>query len=1205
MNKKVEYRPPESDGAFNGEGFYIRETGEFIAPNTLGNVSDERIEKQAEFYTEMVSDIEKDLQTKAKAAFLNLAELGITAYYSKSTANSLSENAKGLMSAGKGLSNELDLKDLLKGKMTGSLKKKAKQFGSSIAELGKEPLDKGTDFIFNDWALEASSQNSSREKEKINNVLVDAKKIKEKLKANAGNIKGKGKTYSKLGLGAYNTVKFRKFYKKIRKNNVSYKKAIDLNDCNIATAASDEIFNQIRSFITVWAPAINKISGREKYDGFKEKSLSEQKRLRKEFKKEVKLEIKYQKKAAQITELIMILGFILIVLPLGLTTIIGVLLIIKAQSIADRIVKKLKVEDKEKFTAKEYVKIIWDSLKGENNFGKVLGAKKLFIKLSCGSKKFPLIQEMRIEGPNLLEGVEAFIKDDLFEQIYIQIEDALINDTKLFDRGTYSELLKKELIVDTEFKAVQNYYGALSTISKYLINNNESYIKQEDIPFIGFIDSKQISAAEVMNKLVANTFNIRHKFKNRKYEKYSFKQIIYKLDFNPPRLIHAGKIESKNCINQLIITSRKGNYPDLEGGFPNPKSYLEELKEILPEKYLQKLLNQNIQVGYSNDSTVSYQQDIYNNDYCYVFPINILNIWLNSQIDLEDKTKKENDNLDYHKLLSTTRNNIFINNELVGKLFSDKERKYDYIIIPEWYYELQTKEHRLFFKSNYDILQGSKGIEKDEGDKKVLMFWTDIGSSSQYKLNYSIKKSKIKVNNELIGKNLIRAMKREDKFEQILSKQKYIEKIDKEDGRILEIRYVYDLNGSLLNLFKPQLTIKYTYSTENKWDDAVKNWNVIVINNFKDLDYGIDIPDIGATLVGSYAKCTTKQFRKKTNVIQQKLEKINLEELTEQARGKIKKKGTYLKAENLKEIAKNEEYKIYIVSKGDTLWKIAKEFLGAGNRWSELEKEDGSSFNEREIENLKIGTEVYIAKKKLKEYKDKCKYCRIESFEVLIDYLQDKIKRNSINKLTKEIKKKLNLLKNNEWNDIVKVNDFLEFIRGYNMFSQLLNDNCFWDYKDIIKSKYGDWSCDLDNELLYPADLWFYIYYGYLGKKLGLSSEELKVGIGIGNLNFATNLRIEELIIEFSVAKMSIKDCVYKLKELSSNFNMIPTSYWQNKFGTEKFESDLETFQIDAIKLGISLWEDNTSYINIKRDDILKAIISTSSKKLNKRKCNK
>jgi nucleoid-associated protein YgaU len=54
-----------------------------------------------------------------------------------------------------------------------------------------------------------------------------------------------------------------------------------------------------------------------------------------------------------------------------------------------------------------------------------------------------------------------------------------------------------------------------------------------------------------------------------------------------------------------------------------------------------------------------------------------------------------------------------------------------------------------------------------------------------------------------------------------------------------------------------------------------------------------------------------------------------------------------------------ERPRVYVVEKGDTLWAIAKQFLGSGNRWRELVAANPGL----EPEKLSIGREIIIPPK--------------------------------------------------------------------------------------------------------------------------------------------------------------------------------------------------------------------------------------------------
>lgn len=50
----------------------------------------------------------------------------------------------------------------------------------------------------------------------------------------------------------------------------------------------------------------------------------------------------------------------------------------------------------------------------------------------------------------------------------------------------------------------------------------------------------------------------------------------------------------------------------------------------------------------------------------------------------------------------------------------------------------------------------------------------------------------------------------------------------------------------------------------------------------------------------------------------------------------------------------------YIVEAGDTLYNIAQQQLGDGNRWREIKKTDGSSLTDNDASNLQAGQEICI-----------------------------------------------------------------------------------------------------------------------------------------------------------------------------------------------------------------------------------------------------
>nr|WP_286186806.1 CHAP domain-containing protein [Geitlerinema sp. P-1104] len=58
--------------------------------------------------------------------------------------------------------------------------------------------------------------------------------------------------------------------------------------------------------------------------------------------------------------------------------------------------------------------------------------------------------------------------------------------------------------------------------------------------------------------------------------------------------------------------------------------------------------------------------------------------------------------------------------------------------------------------------------------------------------------------------------------------------------------------------------------------------------------------------------------------------------------------------------ARPGEQQQYTIKPGDTLWDIARRYLGDGRRWVEIQKPDGSTFTEEEARRLQPGQSVYL-----------------------------------------------------------------------------------------------------------------------------------------------------------------------------------------------------------------------------------------------------
>jgi len=93
------------------------------------------------------------------------------------------------------------------------------------------------------------------------------------------------------------------------------------------------------------------------------------------------------------------------------------------------------------------------------------------------------------------------------------------------------------------------------------------------------------------------------------------------------------------------------------------------------------------------------------------------------------------------------------------------------------------------------------------------------------------------------------------------------------------------------------------------------------------------------------------------------------EELIEKEKEKIEKKPEASPVSEEKTEEKVEvpptttQQNIHIVKQGETLWSIAQEQLGAGERWKELKTPEGKMFTEEEAKKLRVGQKLIIPSK--------------------------------------------------------------------------------------------------------------------------------------------------------------------------------------------------------------------------------------------------
>ncbi|WP_018249124.1 DUF4280 domain-containing protein [Orenia marismortui] len=324
------------------------------------------------------------------------------------------------------------------------------------------------------------------------------------------------------------------------------------------------------------------------------------------------------------------------------------------------------------------------------------------------------------------------------------------------------------------------------------------------------------------------------------------------------------------------------------------------------------------------------------------------------------------------------------------------------------------------YKPNNSIFYGSANKNNlPEGTLDKFEFWVGTNHSYSYtkRKNNNLEQSeqkvsnpngKIIINGEEIGTSLSRIEKGKKKnknffwrigsmitkvFSDNSDQLNYRETIKKDDGRTLELIYTYNFGfskkgnpnsiiGNMDIKVYPSLKIEYHYI-------GYKDFNSLVIKDFSDGDYGINIPDKGEVILGS-------RFEGELNPEGIDLDNINIDEILSKGRGKVKIDQDYIKTQTITPIIEEDDDKRWVstLGEGGTLWDVAVSFFEDGSRWTELEKEDGSNFSEEEAKKLPIGTKVYAHGKEsivIKGYQDQAgrKYTKDGEGNLYITYLEE------------------------------------------------------------------------------------------------------------------------------------------------------------------------------------------------------------------------
>jgi len=161
-----------------------------------------------------------------------------------------------------------------------------------------------------------------------------------------------------------------------------------------------------------------------------------------------------------------------------------------------------------------------------------------------------------------------------------------------------------------------------------------------------------------------------------------------------------------------------------------------------------------------------------------------------------------------------------------------------------------------------------------------------------------------------------------------------------------------------LQLSKEVLSAAVTYREQHPeatWEEAIKKVTPLVgaITPKEELFKPKTAEELGKGLVEK-AKAPEKLLKE---------EQKQKEEIIEEEK-RLEKELAGEKVEEPKMVKppKEEEFTVHKVQAGETLWSIAKKYLGSGRRWKELLKPEGTPFTAAEARRLRVGQEIKIPK---------------------------------------------------------------------------------------------------------------------------------------------------------------------------------------------------------------------------------------------------
>ena len=472
-----------------------------------------------------------------------------------------------------------------------------------------------------------------------------------------------------------------------------------------------------------------------------------------------------------------------------------------------------------------------------------------------------IVLERVIKGPGLLAGMEAFFKDDALNVAKVELDNKFLIDsedvgqsisvvsgkniikkikldyTNLFNRSTPTARI--------EIKADSfRYIGTIEKIGQFYQNLDE------DIEFVAFYNFKD---KEGRKKGDYKMEQIRQEIFDKGDKTVSVENL--EIDLYDERLMRS--FYKEKYYNRILLPSYTEHREE------KLNKYLNNLAQYFDKEYCKKLLKEKTSIGLCIPNPLI---DSLTGARMGMSDAEIKTYYLEG-MDIVDKQAEQyklnlaQEKVSYNRILTAVHNKKFIEKGLCGHLLKDSQTEFNYILLKDK--KLFPDGHH-FLKPTFHLLYGSaERKDKAEDQGKEKRFWPGIGYSKHNKSEknkISKQKSKIIISGEIIGQvgDLIR--EEEKVFDHLCNVTKYSQKIKKEDGKILKINYIYDYDF----FSNDELKIEYGYQREDKLIiyffgkkyelDKPGEKDVIKIIEFKNGDYGINLPDELGVLAGSKFK---------------------------------------------------------------------------------------------------------------------------------------------------------------------------------------------------------------------------------------------------------------------------------------------------------------------------------------------------------------